>query len=308
MALVYPNPTVPTNGQALDATPLNANLTSIVQAIQQFDGSQIVTGSVSAAALNANINPNTLLKETTNPFIVNGIVWSIVSGLNATMSGGVMYYNGIRVTVNSVASHTFTASQDTYIDIDVNGNVTYNAVANGAAAPSLTANSNRVAKVITGASISSIVLSGFDSIGNSIYQTNPQQSIIGYNQITVDTTINTSTFSNFTGLGSTVLVPNGRSVKITLKATSIQINATDDWNLAITRDGTVLDQFIYNNNTVNFNFPVTLTFYDQTPTAGSHVYQLQGAVGVATHIMTVKANTQITPGGVGPAWILVEAQ
>lgn len=86
------------------------------------------------------------------------------------MSGGTLYYNGTPVTVNSVASHTFTASKDTYIDVDKNGNVTYQAVSNNASSPSLTANSIRVAKVVTGSSsISSIALTGSDTLGNIIY-------------------------------------------------------------------------------------------------------------------------------------------
>lgn len=170
MALVVPNPTVPTNGQALDASPLLANLNAVYQAIQAFDASQIVAGTLAAAAFNASINPNTLLKETTSPFVQTGLVWSIVSGLNGTMTSGIQYYNGIRVSVNSVASQAFTASKDTYIDIDVNGNITYSAVANGAASPALTANSNRVALVITsGAAITTIIQSGFDTLGNKIY-------------------------------------------------------------------------------------------------------------------------------------------
>lgn len=170
MALVLPNPGVPQNGQPLDATPLLANQTAITQAIQSFDASQVQAGTLVAAAFNASINPNTLLKETTRPFVSIGLVWSTISGLNGGMTSGVMYYNGIRVSVNSVSSNTFTASKDTYIDIDVNGNITYQAVTNGAAAPALTASSIRVAKVVTsGSAITSIVITGYDSLLNPIY-------------------------------------------------------------------------------------------------------------------------------------------
>jgi hypothetical protein len=188
MALVVPNPTVPTNGQALDASPLLANLNAVYQAIQSFDAGQIQAGTLVAAAFNAAINPNTLLNETTAPFVKNGTcVWSTVSGLNVGMTSGIIYVNGIRVTVNSVASQAMAASKDTYIDIDVNGNITYNAVTNGAASPALTANSVRVAKIVSGAStITSITQSGVDSLLNLIDSHQPALLSLA-NQLFTDT-------------------------------------------------------------------------------------------------------------------------
>jgi hypothetical protein len=184
MPLVLPYPTVPTNGQPLDATPMLANIQAIAQAIQSFDGSQVQAGSLVAAAFNANINPNTLLNETTVPFVKAGtVVWSIVSGLNGAMTSGFIYFNGIRVPVSAVASNAFAANKDIYIDIDVNGNITYQAVANGATSPALTANSIRVAKVVTGATITSIQQWGVDAAAttgqvNYIYNTSPNAAPI----------------------------------------------------------------------------------------------------------------------------------
>src|ERR1700676_4993474 len=113
MGFSLPNPTVPTNGASLDATPLLANLVAIAQAIASFDGSQIQSASIVAAAFNANINPNTLLNETTFPFVASGLVWTADSAgvtLNGSMTSGVLYYNGTRATVTSVSGHAFTAS------------------------------------------------------------------------------------------------------------------------------------------------------------------------------------------------------
>lgn len=178
MPFTLPNPTSPTNGQSLDATPILANEVAIANAIASFDGSQIQNGTILSTAFAATANPNTLLAATTQPFISSGVVWTTVSGLAGTMSGGTIYYNGTPVTINSVASHTFTASDDTYIDVDKNGNVTYQGVSNGGSAPSLTANSIRVAKVVTsGSAITSIALTGVDSNNVPIYPVNPY----GYN-------------------------------------------------------------------------------------------------------------------------------
>lgn len=170
MAFSLPNPTSPTNGQSLDATPILANEVALANALASFDGSQIQNGTVPSSAFATTANPNTLLSAISVPFVQSGVVWTTVSGLAGTMSGGTIYYNGTPVTVNSIASHTFTASEDTYIDVDKSGNVAYSGVSNGSSSPSLTANSIRVAKVITsGSAITSVVLNGSDTLGNIIY-------------------------------------------------------------------------------------------------------------------------------------------
>lgn len=220
MAFSLPNPTVPTNGQSLDATPLLANIVALAQAIASFDGSQIQAGSILPASFNANINPNTLLKETTVPFVASGLVWSTISGLAAGMTSGVLYYNGIREPVNSVSSETFTASKDTYIDIDVNGNVTYNAVSNNASAPSLTTNSIRVAKVVTGSSsIGSITQIGSDSLGNLIYPVGATSALAIQNpyKFTVSRTNALNTANNASAILAfdTKIYDSGNNVDIT---------------------------------------------------------------------------------------------
>lgn len=174
MPLVLPYPNIPQNGQPLDATPVLANIIAITQAIQSFDGSQVQAGTLQAAAFASNINPVTITKETESSFVSSGAVWSTVSGLSGTMTGGVAYIVGNRVTLTGVGSNTFSASKDTYIDIDLLGNIYYQAVTNGAAAPAITANAIRVAKVVTnGSAITSIVQFGADSLGNIIYPSGP---------------------------------------------------------------------------------------------------------------------------------------
>lgn len=234
MPFSLPNPTVPTNGQSLDATPILANEIALAQAIASFDGSQIQAGSVPSSALATSADPNTLLAATTFPFVASGCVWSAVSGLGGTMSGGTIYYNGIPVTVNSVASHTFTASQDTYVDVDKNGNVTYQGVTNNAASASLTANSIRVAIVVTSGSAITFInlgqpntgLTGFapiassvpycvqDSLGNLIYPSDPQMKVLGYRQIITNQTTASASYVDITGLSCPVNIPAGRKVNV----------------------------------------------------------------------------------------------
>lgn len=104
------------------------------------------------------------------PFVASGAIVAISAGLIGTFSNAVFYNNtGLRFTKTAVPNKTYTASKDTYVDIDPvsNGTVIYTEVANGAAAPALTAGYIRVAKVVTsGAAITSILQRYMDSLGN----------------------------------------------------------------------------------------------------------------------------------------------
>lgn len=175
MALVLPNPGSPANGQPLDANPILANQTAIAQSIQLFDGNQIQTGTLSNAAAFVNaLNPLTRTNEATLPFVALGCTWSAVSGTQGTMASGIVYINGIRVSVNGIGSYVFTINQDTYVAVDVNANITYSAVSNGAASPTLLANSIWLAKIVTGGGgITSIQQTGVTTLSNAIYPISP---------------------------------------------------------------------------------------------------------------------------------------
>lgn len=182
MSFTLPNPSTPTNGQLGDATPLLANETALAQAIASFDGTQIQSKSVVENALADAINPRLRFSENFASYVETGLVWSSVSGLNGTMTGGTVYVNGYRTVVSAIGSHTFTASNDTYIDVDYLGNIYYNGVANNATAPSLTANSIRIAKIVTsGSAITSVTQTGYDGNLIQIYPTSPIQTPTGFN-------------------------------------------------------------------------------------------------------------------------------
>ena len=85
-------------------------------------------------------------------FIASGCSWSATSGLNATMTSGVVYISGKHIAVSAISSRSFSASKDTYVSVDINGTLSYSEVANSATAPSLPANSLSLAKIVTGAS------------------------------------------------------------------------------------------------------------------------------------------------------------
>lgn len=90
-------------------------------------------------------------------FVVSGLLSPTSANLTSTLSAGVAYVIGRRVVVAATAN-TYTASQDTYVDLSNTGVLTYVAVALGAAAPALTANSLRLQKVVTDATaVTSVV-------------------------------------------------------------------------------------------------------------------------------------------------------
>lgn len=76
--------------------------------------------------------------------------------MTAITTAGVAYVTGVRV-FKSATSKTYTASKDTYVDLNSAGTYTYVAVANGAGAPAITADSLRLAKVVTsGTAVTSV--------------------------------------------------------------------------------------------------------------------------------------------------------
>lgn len=235
MPLSLPNPNVPTNGQPLDATPLLENIDAIVQAIQDFDGSQVHAKSILEAALADAINPRLRGLDTIFDHVASGCVWTADSAgvsLNGSMTAGTIYVNGYRTPITSIAAHPFTASKDTYIDIDYLGNITYSEVTNNAASPSLAANSIRLGIVVTGAGsiaaaasinqgqsdrvlpiASSIAYTTTDSLGNLICPRDPNRRILGYRQIT--STFSTTGSADITGLNLNCIIPTSRKVRVT---------------------------------------------------------------------------------------------
>lgn len=134
--------------------------------------------------------------ETCFDFVQSGLIWTLVSGLNGTMTAGVAYIaDGSnymqRLVVAQIVSRAFTASKDTYVDLGSDGTIYYSEVANGATAPSLSSNRMRIALVITnGSTITAIYQTeqsqanttlsdrgwcGLDNIGNPVRNTSPYE-------------------------------------------------------------------------------------------------------------------------------------
>ena len=134
--------------------------------------------------------------ETCFDFVQSGLIWSVVSGLNLSMTAGVAYIANAsnimdRIVVAQITSRAFTASKDTYVDLGADGTIYYSEVANGATAPSLSSYRIRIALVVTGASSVTEIFQtnqrqanttltdsgwgGLDNLGNPVRNTNPYQ-------------------------------------------------------------------------------------------------------------------------------------
>lgn len=222
------------------------------------DGTAIATDTLKLSQVTGS-------EEFVTNFVASGCVWSgdaYGSTRVASMTSGVVYINGVRLTVAAVTSRTFTASKDTYVDLSDNGDgtalITYTEVTNNAASPALAVGSIRIAIIITGASnianvgsinqgqrnkvlpiASSVPYQVTDSLGNMICNRNPNPSTIGYRSTESGFNTTSATPTQVTGLSVPVIVPAGRSIRVTFTGRALY-NTTVNNSAAITVwDGTV---------------------------------------------------------------------
>ena len=278
-----------------------------------------ITGNMTVTGTNQDQGTNlqTIRSETTSDYVASGAVWGIGSGLIGAMNAGVVYIGGKRVPVTLITSKTFSTSFDTYVSVDNTGTVTYTAVANSAASPTLPANSVWLAIVVTGASaITSInqgqigavapVVSGrmlmvSDTNGQLIYPS-ANQKILSYAQITAALNTASTTTIQIAGLTSTVIIPTGnRRIKITICLTVYNNTAGNGTNLSIwdgtVGSGTQLNATFYTSASANGQNAVTLIAI-ASPTASSKTYN----VGYSANATTANINAAVAQ----PAFISVE--
>lgn len=112
-------------------------------------------------------------------FVASGGIVAQTSGLTGSFSNIIYYIAGKRYKKSGVANRAYTATKDTYVDIDITGTVSYTAVTVGATSPALAANSIRLAVVNTnGSAIAGVNQYGVDIVTTSgqvnyIYNTSP---------------------------------------------------------------------------------------------------------------------------------------
>lgn len=262
-------------------------------------------------------------------FVESGVVItadSVGVNKNYSISSGVVWIAGKRLTVAAVSAQTVAASKDRYVDLRDNsdGTATYitNEVANNAASQALTAGDMRVGIVVAGATTiattasinqgqedrvlpiaSSIPYAVTDSLGNLICPRDPNRKVLGYRQSLVDfTTVSTSAVQ-ITGLTCPVIVPTGRKVKITVECGSAFNGAANSGNIVsiwdgVVASGTQLGLSAGTTGTASTNQNVTALAMT-TPAATSKTYNGGFACTGAN-----QAHTNGTTGQ--PVFILVE--
>lgn len=258
-------------------------------------------------------------------FVESGGVWtgdSYGSTRAASMTAVVVYIGGVRVSVSAVSARTFTASRDTYVDLGVDGTIDYNEVTNNNSSPALAASHIRLGIIVTGASniasvasinqgqedkilpiASSIPYTVTDSLGNLICPRDPNRRTIGYRQtIAFFQTSTTGSYVDITGLSVPFIVPEGRKVKVTAWATSIEGSggAPNLMELAV-RESTTIIALAQDQSNANVRTNVTSYRGSHTPSAGLHTYKVsisQNNAGTFTFGNASSANS--------PNFILVE--
>lgn len=227
--------TCPSDGRGYSGTSAAAHLT----------GSTVIMAPVDkwfTALASGELSTDPMRTEHFVDYFASGCVWSADaagSTRNASMTSGVAYVNGRRLTLAAVSSRSFTASKDTYIDVSDNGDgtglITYNEVSNNAASPSLAANNVRLAIVTTGASniatannvnigqttattpvVSGNTLTVNDSLGNLIGNTTPRPTVIGYRIASGGGSAGAGATATIPGLSCPVIFAAGRRIRVTL--------------------------------------------------------------------------------------------
>lgn len=260
-------------------------------------------------------------------FIQTGGVWTQNAGLVGSMTALTLWIAGIQYSVAAVASHTFGASVDTYIDYTVGTGITYTAVSNNAASPALAANSVRLSIVVTngsaitfinqgqtdttltnfGPTVSSNALTVSDSLGNRIYPTNPNGGLIGYRQITAPfTSTTTPGYVAVTGMSMPIQIPTGRSVDITVYCPALKSSAIagSGVNLAILESSTVLGAASFAEPISNYPFQVNTRAILGAPTAGTHTYTVDASQSAAGTLSVGAGNG--AAGNPGVCFIVAE--
>lgn len=323
MALVDPHPGEPASNAALNSQNVRERLNALAQAIQSFDGTQLVAGSVLDTALNTTNSVVGTRQDYGSSFVKSGLIIPTSGSLSATMTSGVAYVNGKKLTV-SATPLTVSASKDTYIYLKDDGTVIQsNSVSNNATSPTATTNSDGSTALLVGIVISSgsaittinqgsptavlplvssVAYAVTDGIGNLIYPTTPNPTLIGYRQIVADFTQNptvSNTIYDVAGLTAPVIVPAGRRVKVTFFARAIFGNTTSGTFVSGVQEGsTVLGQGAQQSTVSNGQLPV-LALAVIGPTVGLHTYKATVQINAVVALDIIVAPTT-------PAFITVE--
>jgi len=260
-------------------------------------------------------------------FIESGCVWSgdaYASTRNASMTAGVVWIGGKRLTVAAVTARSFTASKDVYVDLLDNGDGTaipvYTDNVTNAASPALAANSVRNAIIVVGATniaaatsvnqgqetmvvpiASSIPYAVTDSLGNLICPRDPQRKILGYRQITSNFATASTTAVAITGLSAPIIAPSsGRKIRATvygqLTASTLRNVTLSLWDGAV--GGTQLVAGSWTSAGASYFSPQSVSAV-LTVAAGSKTIN-------ASLFVDAAGTGTVTASAISPAYLVIE--
>ncbi len=295
--------TCPSDGRGYSGTTPAAHLT----------GSTVIMVPVDkwfTALASGELSTDPLRTEIFFDHINSGMVWSgdaYASTRNASMTSGVVYIDGRRLTAAAVSARSFTASKDTYIDASDNGDgtalLTYTEVANNAASPALAANNVRIGIIITGASnianvgsvnqgqedkvlpiVSTNAYQTTDSLGNLICPRDPNRRVIGLRRTATSHAGIGAGGADVNGLSVIpVIVPGSDARKVKLTATvNLSCTAVAAVNFYLMEGATTHKAFqqLLPNTTNAFTYEISA---EVTLSAGLHTfktnYAAQGGTG-----------------------------
>ena len=131
----------------------------------------------------ANTGMHQWFDESFADYVYSGATIAQASGLIASISSGVVYINGRRLTLNA-ASKTFTASKDTYVDVVAlsgtnTATLSYTEVNSGVSGSAPVSNGLHIGMIQTHtASITRTVQAGTDVLGNPIKTPSPTAPVL----------------------------------------------------------------------------------------------------------------------------------
>lgn len=328
MGLISPTQVV--DGTTADASDVNNPINTIanefngnidnanIKTAAAIDGSKLASSSVTNTQMSTEVKPVTRFTDDFFDHVASGCVWSgdsYGSTRVASMTAGVVYVSGIRATVSAVTSRTFTASKDTYIDVDSTGAITYTEVANNAASPSLSAGNVRIGIIVTAAGsiasvasvnqgeenkvvpiASSIAYSVTDSLGNLICPRDPNRKILGYRQIVANFAPGTTAETVVTGLTVPVIIPTGRKIRVSSYSTAIT-GSTGAVALTVRNGTSVGGTTVAQGNQTTGNGSVF---------PNSILSTLTGSQNFCSTILSTVSNPTVTGAATTPAYIMVE--
>lgn len=285
---------------------------------------QITDGIIGDAEMATAVKPVTIESENTFDFIASGCVWTADAAGStrlASMTSGVVYLSGKRLTVAAVTSRTFTASKDVYVDFSDNSDgtalITYTDNTTNAASPALTG--VRAAIVVVGASniaaaasinqgqedrvlpiASSIPYAVTDSLGNLICPRDPQRKLLGYRQVVAGFT--TTSTSDVVGLNVTCLIPTGRKVKVSAFVQTITSSVANSGGTLAVIDVTGSATVVNMSGTTNTSADATGVNPSTIRTFAAGTRNFKTTLTRGTNAATVTGNAAST----NPAYVMVE--